>query len=101
MGTSVQEIFALGFERYARTHRLSIRAHKAARAILACRTAALGAHVQRCPAGHFERVQYHSCRHRSCPTCAALPKARFAEREKVRACLGAITIMSSLRCPMS
>jgi len=84
MRTSVQEIFKLGFEHYAMTHRMALRAHKAARAILRCRTDALGAHVQRCPEGHFERLQYHSCRHRSCPKCAALPKARFAERQGAR-----------------
>jgi hypothetical protein len=71
MGASLQEIFESGFERYAKTHRLPLHAHKAAQAIRRCRTAALGAHVQRCPAGHFERLQYHSCRHRSCPKCAA------------------------------
>jgi hypothetical protein len=56
--------------------------HRAARRMLACRTAALGGHVLRCPQGHVERVFYNSCRHRSCPQCALLPRERWLERWK-------------------
>jgi hypothetical protein len=34
-----------------------------------CRTAALGGHVRRCPAGHVAALAYNACRHRACPRC--------------------------------
>lgn len=57
---------------------------KAVWALLACRTAVLGGHVQRCPDGHFERVWYNSCRHRLCPQCAWLQVERWLARQQVR-----------------
>ena len=52
------------------SRRLPLFVHKAARAILHCRTAVLGGHVLACPDGHGEKYVYHSCGHRSCPRCA-------------------------------
>lgn len=44
--------------------------HRAALlAIAACRTAASGGHVYRCPRCERDVYRYHSCRHRSCPSC--------------------------------
>ena len=37
--------------------------------------------MQQCPDGHEAHIQYHSCRHRSCPKCSALPKAQWAEKQ--------------------
>jgi len=42
---------------------------RALRALSACRTAALGGHVTQCEHCGAEHYVYHSCRHRSCPTC--------------------------------
>lgn len=39
------------------------------RALAACRTAALGGHLERCEACSFERPVYNSCGNRNCPTC--------------------------------
>ncbi|HSH82699.1 MAG TPA: transposase zinc-binding domain-containing protein [Herpetosiphonaceae bacterium] len=41
----------------------------AMRAIEQCRTPALGGHIATCPTCAVTRYQYHSCRHRHCPTC--------------------------------
>jgi hypothetical protein len=49
-----------------------------------CRTEAMGAHLQRCPEGHEQHIQYHSCKHRSCPRCSALPKAQWVESQQAR-----------------
>jgi hypothetical protein len=38
-------------------------------AIEACRTAALGGHVRRCPHCGLTEISYCSCRDRHCPTC--------------------------------
>jgi hypothetical protein len=45
-------------------------------AIEACRTAALGGHVEGC--GHV-RVAYNSCRNRHCPKCQGLARAQWLE----------------------
>ena len=47
---------------------------KAWRAILACRTAALGGHLAQCDACGIQRHMYHSCRNRHCPQCQARAK---------------------------
>jgi hypothetical protein len=73
MGSStvtMQSIFQQHFGAYAATHRVPLHHHKAAAALMACRTAALGGHVQACPEGHVARVWYNSCKHRCCPQCA-------------------------------
>jgi hypothetical protein len=58
-------------------HRLSAVQHRALRAIEACRTEALGGHVERCAACGRLRYSYHSCRNRHCPKCQTLAKERW------------------------
>jgi len=54
-------------------------------AIQACRTAALGGHLERCDRCHAERAVYHSCGNRHCPKCQTLAKQRWidARREEL------------------
>jgi hypothetical protein len=53
---------------------------KAFRAILRCRTAALGGHIDVClKCGHEEGISYNSCRNRSCPKCQAQARERWLE----------------------
>jgi len=54
---------------------------KALRDLAACRTAALGGHVQRCLDCGHEQIAYNSCRNRHCPKCQALTRASWLERE--------------------
>jgi hypothetical protein len=54
---------------------------KALRDLAACRTAALGGHVERCLDCGHQRLAYNSCRNRHCPKCQALARARWLERE--------------------
>lgn len=51
---------------------------------MACRTATLGGHIQRCPEGHVEGIWYNSCKHRACPQCASIQIERWLERQKER-----------------
>jgi hypothetical protein len=46
-------------------------------AIQACRTEALGGHVERCEDCGALRYHYHSCRNRHCPKCQTLAKERW------------------------
>jgi hypothetical protein len=54
---------------------------KALRDLAACRTAALGGHVERCLDCGHERLAYNSCRNRHCPKCQALTRARWLDRQ--------------------
>ena len=60
------------------------RERRAAYAISACGTRALGAHVLSCPDGAYEQLQFHACRHRSCARCGAVARQRWAEQELKR-----------------
>jgi len=51
-------------------------------AIVACRTSALGGHVERCADCGEERIAYNSCRDRHCPKCQSLARAQWlADRQ--------------------
>ena len=49
------------------------------RAIVECRTAALGGVRESCPQCGYSRYRYHSCRNRHCPKCQSLAKAQWLE----------------------
>ncbi|MDY8108723.1 IS91 family transposase [Fulvimarina sp. 2208YS6-2-32] len=68
--------------RAANTGHLSLSQLKVMSAIEACRTAALGGHVEGCDdCGHL-RIAYNSCRNRHCPRCqGAAARDWLAERE--------------------
>ena len=46
-------------------------------AVAACRTAALGGHVERCDDCGLTRIAYNSCRNRHCPKCQAAARAKW------------------------
>ena len=56
--------------------------HKIIHDILACRTAYLGGHIDRCDRCGAVRITYHSCRNRHCPTCQHMPRERWLEQRK-------------------
>jgi hypothetical protein len=49
------------------------------RALVLCRTSALGGHLEQCdnPDCSYQRPAYNSCRNRHCPKCQSLAKARW------------------------
>ena len=51
-------------------------------AVVSCRTAALGGHVERCEDCDHTRIAYNSCRNRHCPKCqGAAARDWLAERQ--------------------
>jgi hypothetical protein len=50
---------------------------KAFRAILRCRTAALGGHRDVCQSCGYQAISYNSCRNRHCPKCQAQARERW------------------------
>jgi hypothetical protein len=81
---TLQDIFQAGFPASEQTHPLPWHVRQAGRAIMRCRTAVLGGHVQSCPDGHISRIWYNSCKHRSCPQCAFLQIERWLDKQKAR-----------------
>jgi hypothetical protein len=64
-------------------HTVSPQQRKALRDIGACRTAALGGHLEQCDGCPHEAIAYNSCRNRSCPKCQSTARDRWlAERAK-------------------
>lgn len=78
----VQDIFEQFGTVYRRNHKLSIVQHKAMNAILNCRTARLGGHLDKCPECGYQRPSYNSCRNRHCPKCQTLSKERWIDAQK-------------------
>jgi len=58
---------------------LSSTQRRVMQAIAACRTAALGGHVEGCDACGHQRISYNSCRDRHCPKCQSLARAQWIE----------------------
>ena len=51
---TLQGIMKTAYKAYESTHNLPHHVRKAARALMKCRTAELGGHVQACPEGHYQ-----------------------------------------------
>jgi len=81
---TIQTIFLLGYALYDQSHCLPEHIREAAHRLMACRTSALGGHVQGCPDGHFKRHWYNSCKHRMCPLCAFTQIERWLAKQKAR-----------------
>jgi hypothetical protein len=63
--------------RQARTGHLGRVERRVMGAITACRTAALGGHVEQCDDCGATRIAYNSCRNRHCPKCQGLARAEW------------------------
>ena len=84
MRCSMQEIFDAHFDSYAQQHTLHPRELRAAWCIRHCGTGAFGSQTLACPEGHFEAVQHHACRHRSCPRCSSRPRQLWVDSQLAR-----------------
>jgi Putative transposase/Transposase zinc-binding domain len=83
-GLEVAEIFRAHGEAYRQRHPLDQGQRAAMRAIAACRTAALGGHLDVCDRCGHERPAYNSCRNRHCPKCQSLRQAKWVEQRLAR-----------------
>ena len=75
----VADIFRRHGDRFraAQGNRLSLDQRKVMAAIEACRTPALGGHVERCEDCGETRISYNSCRDRHCPKCQGLSRLQW------------------------
>jgi hypothetical protein len=61
---------------------LSPEQRRALSDIAACRTAALGGHVEECDLCGHRQIAYNSCRNRHCPKCQATAAAQWMEQRQ-------------------
>lgn len=78
MGTTLAQVLQYFGPQYLSEHGLSTPQAKAWRAIVACRTAALGGQQLVCDGCRAPQWRWHSCRNRHCPQCQS--RAREAWR---------------------
>ena len=91
MATTLAEVLRHFGPAYLREHALSTPQARAWRAIVACRTSALGGQHLRCDGCGAEQWRWHSCRNRHCPQCQSRARdawraARLAELLNVPYC---------------
>ncbi|MDO4539468.1 MAG: transposase zinc-binding domain-containing protein, partial [Coriobacteriales bacterium] len=81
MGVEVQDVLRAHGAEFLASHRLTAEQRKAFDSMLACRTAALGAHVDECVDCGHQLISYNSCRNRHCPKCQAVRREEWVARE--------------------
>ena len=91
MATTLAEVLRHFGPEYLHTHGLSTPQARAWRAIVSCRTPALGGQQLRCDGCGAEQWRWHSCRNRHCPQCQSRQRdawraARLAELLNVPYC---------------
>ncbi len=84
MGPTIQDILRQSYHRWVWNHPVSFDMSHAVSQMMNCRTACMGGHVNSCPDGHYHQIAYNSCRHRSCPQCAWMPREQWLSRWKTR-----------------
>ena len=75
----VADIVRARGEAYAARHRLSLEQARVLHRLAACRTAALGGHIDACRNCDYQRISYISCRDRHCPKCQAAKRAAWLD----------------------
>jgi hypothetical protein len=76
----VADVLRAGLAKHALRHPLSEVQRKASNAILNCRTAALGGHLEACTGCGALSPSYNSCRHRACPKCQWPAQVRWVQK---------------------
>ena len=79
---TLAEVFRRHGPAYLAQHVLSSAKAKVWRAIVACRTALLGGHVETCDGCGVTRHVYHSCRNRHCPQCQTRAKEHWLAKRR-------------------
>ena len=78
----IQDILNKYGDSFRENHNLPSHKLNVMSSIERCRTAALGAHVDKCCACDHEKISYNSCRNRHCPKCQNLAKEQWIEARK-------------------
>ncbi len=80
----VADILRAHGDTYRDSHPVSPEQGAVLRHLTACRTAALGGHVDSCGACGFVRLSYNSCRDRHCPKCQGTRQSEWLQARLAR-----------------
>lgn len=80
--TELADILGKYKEKYYHKYCLCPEQAKAYQAIINCRTAKLGGHIESCDHCDYQRQAYNSCRNRHCPKCQSLKQAQWLDKLK-------------------
>lgn len=79
----IQNVFDFSYDKYCSGNQFqSDIQRKAARAILSCKSGALGCNISRCDDCSHTEIHYNSCRNRNCPNCQAVLKEIWIDQRK-------------------
>jgi predicted Zn-ribbon and HTH transcriptional regulator len=78
----MQDILNTHMDEFLKNHKVSAQQLKVMRAIVNCRTSALGAHIDICDECGYEQISYNSCRNRHCPKCQTFAKEEWLEKQR-------------------
>jgi hypothetical protein len=79
-GIELADIFRSHANTFLQKHKLCPEQLKAINAIMQCRTAALGGHIDYCENCGYITQSYNSCRNRNCPKCQFVKKAQWVDK---------------------
>ncbi len=65
---------------FLENNNLSYQKQKVLRAIVNCRTSALGGHLQTCSKCAYSQIAYNSCRNRHCPKCQIQQREKWIQQ---------------------
>lgn len=82
MSYQIQDIFTAFYQDYLDEYGLNYGLDKVARAIIDCKTPALGGNINICDDCGASRIHYNSCRNRHCPCCQGLVKEKWIDKRK-------------------
>jgi len=82
--SKIQDIFTKNYTKYESKHPIANHARKAAWSIINCRTKEMGGHIQECPDGHYKKIFYNSCKHRSCTQCNGIEKEKWLQKQSAK-----------------
>lgn len=100
MPLRLAEILADHWDSYAQKNstRLTSAHYRAVRAVLSCRTPAMGGRVYTCGCGKIH-YSYHSCNHRSCPQCGSADQQAWSLKQEARLLPGITYYMITFTVP--
>lgn len=79
----IRDAFAFSYDEYCDHHHFQSNIQrKAAKAILTCKSGALGYNASRCNDCGYTELHNNSCRNRNCPNCQAVLKEVWVDKRK-------------------
>jgi Putative transposase/Transposase zinc-binding domain len=81
---TIGEVLRAALPLHAQNHKLPEHHWKTLRALMVCRTPALGGHTYRCEDCGRDHFVPHSCRNRHCPSCQPMLAFQWMEKQSQR-----------------